>query len=314
MTETPLVTIYIVSYRKFQYYRRAIESALNQDYENIEIIISDDGSCNYPIEDVKVWTANPRQNIKSITVLNNECNVGTVRHENNLLEYAHGVIYMPLAADDQLYDNHVVSQIVERFKTHPFHVLSVTRACFNESDQFLCFYPHILDRNYIYTKMGSSQSQFRHLTEVRARSFASGSAMIYNADFFKKMEGFDERYVLWEDGPFLNKMTSRGYSVDFAYDIIYLKYHTGGISSNKNELLLKDEAKFNSSDRIQNKNEYGILHKRRVSFWSKVGTIQSKILRLCYYFLYPEIIVDRFFTTLRTYCYIRYDRFFYTGK
>jgi len=94
--------------------------------------------------------------------------------------------------------------------------------------------------------MKTAKQQFLRITEGRAYNFASG----YNTEFLKSMGGFDEQYTLWEDGPFLNKMTRNGFAVDFEYDIVYIKYRTGGISINKNRLLVRDEQIYNSSDRL----------------------------------------------------------------
>jgi len=40
----PLVSIHLISYNQVAYIRAALDSILNQDYPNIEIIASDDGS------------------------------------------------------------------------------------------------------------------------------------------------------------------------------------------------------------------------------------------------------------------------------
>ncbi|MBE6286827.1 MAG: glycosyltransferase family 2 protein [Mediterranea massiliensis] len=295
----PLVTLYIVSYQKFEFYKRAIDSVLIQDYDNIELILSDDGSDNYPIDDVLMWVSKHSANIKSVTILDNPKNVGTVRHVNNILKLAKGELFMPLAADDQLFDSNVVSKVVEHYNKSPFNVLSTSRICINENDDFVCYLPHITDRKYIYKRMKTAKQQFLRLTENRAYDFASGSSMIYKTEFLKALGGFDERYILWEDGPFLNKMSRCGYPIDFGYDIFYIKYHTGGISSNKNYLLIKDELLYNTSERLYEANDNGIFHKRIVTFWSFIGLKKHKIVRLLYYILYPEVIISRIITIIR---------------
>lgn len=300
MDSKPLVTLYIISYQKFDFYKQAVDSALSQDYDNIELIISDDGSDNYPLENVKSWISNHKSNIKSVIILNNKTNVGTVKHINNILNIANGVLFMPLAADDQLFDSHVITKVVKRFIEKPFNLLSTSRVCFDENDKFAFYLPHISNHKYIFNNMDTAKKQFLRLTESRAYNFASGSSMIYNTIFLKSLGGFDERYVLWEDGPFLNKMTQCGYAVDFGYDIFYIKYRIGGISSNKNGLLIKDELLYNSSDRIIGINDNGWLHKRLTYFWSFIGFKKNKAIRLLYYFLYPEVIISRIGSIIRT--------------
>ncbi|KAB0302254.1 glycosyltransferase [Vibrio fortis] len=44
MTMKPLVTVYITNYNYGSYIEEAVESVIQQTYDNIEIIIIDDGS------------------------------------------------------------------------------------------------------------------------------------------------------------------------------------------------------------------------------------------------------------------------------
>ena len=48
MEKSGMVTVIVLSYNKFDYLYEAIESALNQSYEKIEIIIQDDASVSFP--------------------------------------------------------------------------------------------------------------------------------------------------------------------------------------------------------------------------------------------------------------------------
>ena len=64
VTQIPLVTIAIPSYNHEQYIQDAIKSALNQTYENIELIIIDDGSTDRSL-DIAKSVSDPRVRVIS---------------------------------------------------------------------------------------------------------------------------------------------------------------------------------------------------------------------------------------------------------
>lgn len=99
-----LVTIAIPAY-KDKWLAEAIESALNQDYEDIELIIVDDHS-PYGLEKIVV----PYLNDKRVRYYYNEKNLGKesiVLNWNRCLELAQGEFFVLLCDDDILKPNFV---------------------------------------------------------------------------------------------------------------------------------------------------------------------------------------------------------------
>lgn len=65
MNDRPLVSIYIPTKNRLELLKRTVESIKNQSYDNIEIVICDDGSDQYSIESLKgIYKKDP--NIKVI--------------------------------------------------------------------------------------------------------------------------------------------------------------------------------------------------------------------------------------------------------
>ena len=60
MSNQPLVSIIILSYNQGSYIDEAIQSALAQTYENIEVIVSDNGSSDNTKEIINQYIANPK--------------------------------------------------------------------------------------------------------------------------------------------------------------------------------------------------------------------------------------------------------------
>jgi len=94
----PLVSILIPVYNHAKYLAQCLESALTQDYENLEVIAVDDAS---PDPEVKLilqkFAENPR-----LTILHNEKNLGISQTQNRALIKSRGDIIAFLDCDDYL--------------------------------------------------------------------------------------------------------------------------------------------------------------------------------------------------------------------
>ena len=51
--------------------------------------------------------------------------------------------------------------------------------------------------------MNTAQKQYKQMSLGRSYEFASGAALYYRTSLMKRLGWYDERYVLWEDGPLL---------------------------------------------------------------------------------------------------------------
>lgn len=286
-----LVTIYILTYNKFDNIYRCIDSALNQTYNNIELILSDDGSSSFPEEAIKQYIELHKcSNIKYYSVISNKINYGTVKHINNILKNAKGLLYIPLAGDDEFYAPNVVSQIVENYNATHFNVLTTSRLCVDVYDKPVCLRPHFKSREII--KKMSSMELFAAMTEMKDMYFLSGCAMVIAADFFAELGMHDENFFLWEDGPFATRILSKGYKIETDYNIISIKYRGGGVSSGGNKLMKKDMEYYNKHYRVIFLEQLGFYHKRRVSYINKrMGC--SIIYRLYLSIMYIDVVLDK---------------------
>ncbi len=103
MSTHPLVSIGISTYNRADgYLQGALQSALAQDYPNLEIIVSDNGSQDHTSAYVSSF-ADPR-----IRLFKQEQNIGASGNFNFLLEQAQGAYFL-LLHDDDLIDPDFVS-------------------------------------------------------------------------------------------------------------------------------------------------------------------------------------------------------------
>jgi glycosyltransferase involved in cell wall biosynthesis len=97
MLTTPTVSILIPTYNYARYLDEAIQSVLNQTFQNFELIIVDDQSKDNTDEIVQKYLSDPR-----ILYISNPKNLGLVGNFNQCLEYAKGEYIKFLLADDKL--------------------------------------------------------------------------------------------------------------------------------------------------------------------------------------------------------------------
>lgn len=120
--EQPLVSICISCYNHEKYVRQALESAINQTYSNLEIIITDDGSTDRSREIIgEVMNEHPDRNIRTIF---SEVNTAFAVVEEMNLSF-HGKYMAGFSADDY-WGETAVETYVNFMEEHPECAASFT--------------------------------------------------------------------------------------------------------------------------------------------------------------------------------------------
>ena len=101
--EAPLVSIGIPTYNRERLIGRAIESALSQDYPNIEIVISDNASTDATSEVCRRYA----QEQPNVSYVRQPRNLGAIRNFDEVLQQSTGQFFMWLGDDDWLDPNYV---------------------------------------------------------------------------------------------------------------------------------------------------------------------------------------------------------------
>lgn len=96
----PLVSFCVIAYKEEKYIRQAIQAAFDQDYPNMEIILSDDGSPDNTFNIMKEM-ADEYKGPHKIILNRNESNLGPRDHYCKVLyELSHGEIIVLADGDD----------------------------------------------------------------------------------------------------------------------------------------------------------------------------------------------------------------------
>lgn len=111
---TPKVSVIMPAYNSYRYIDTAIQSILNQTYDNFEFIIIDDFSTDGTWEIVKQYAAKDRR----IVAIRNKKNIRVTKTLNKGLFVATGKYIIRMDADDWSYPNRIVKQ-VKFMEQHP---------------------------------------------------------------------------------------------------------------------------------------------------------------------------------------------------
>jgi len=229
-----LVSVLVLSYNNLNYMNECLSSILQQNYPNIEIIVSDDFSTDYKKEDIEQFiNDNKKDNIVNYVINQNSSNLGIVKNLNKAIGLATGNYFINIACDDVLYDSEVISSIVNYFRDTNYLVLAGYVAQFDEQlKECLMTTP---TWQYIKYTFGNSIDCYKQLC---AGNFIPSPGVSYKRELINRYGMYDEEYRLLEDYPRWLYLTRKGCSIGFLQQYT-VKYRKGGISCNRDAKIDK---------------------------------------------------------------------------
>lgn len=140
----PLVSIVITSYNRGKFIGEAISSALSQEYQNIEVVISDNCSTDNTLDIIKPFESDNR-----VKFYRNHVNIGAIQNfRKSLYDLARGDLITFISSDDYLLDKHFISEAVSRFSSIRTLVIAKGRNfTFHQKSNLL-----VNDPSYLYWK------------------------------------------------------------------------------------------------------------------------------------------------------------------
>ncbi|MBE5822583.1 MAG: glycosyltransferase [Butyrivibrio sp.] len=201
------VSVIILSYNSSTSIIRAIDSVINQTYESIELIISDDGSKDFD----GAWIANyieknKNRNIKNYDVLISERNNGTVKNLIRAFGYYSGDYHMIIGADDWLYNNNVISKLVNAYKAYHDEPLLICGNAYMCNAQRIPQYRMMNDEDIGILVEGNTE---KILNRLRFKCFLLTVATLYRREFLEVVGMPSEDYVYLEDWPTFLQMAKK---------------------------------------------------------------------------------------------------------
>lgn len=106
-----LVSVVMCTYNGSKFLDKQIETILEQDYPNIELIISDDRSTDDTWEKLTMW----QQKSPLIKIYRNDCNLGYSKNFEKAIQLANGD-FIALSDQDDIWMTHKITRLISEFK------------------------------------------------------------------------------------------------------------------------------------------------------------------------------------------------------
>ncbi len=235
---SPLFSVVVLVYRHFEHLKAAVDSVLSQDYDNIELIVSDDGSPNFPSEKIRNYIEkHKKENIQSVIIRQEPKNVGTVKHLNHVKACCSGDYIIFLAGDDALYNTQVLHHYHDGFMEAPEECgieMAQTAMCDQKLRKVMSYYMTLPVQKALMETAVSTDSLKKML--ARYGACLPTTSTCFKRTFFDCFGDFDEDYNLVEDFPMHCRLANENYIIHYVNHVT-IRHRDGGISHGQSDTL-----------------------------------------------------------------------------
>lgn len=188
--EQPLVSVVLPTYNRARFIGQAITSALNQTYQNIELIVVDDGSTD---DTDRVIATFDDERLRYIKLPKN---VGRSAARNQGLDVVRGEFVAFLDSDDYFLPFKTELQ-VEFFETNPdVHMVYTASGCVVSDDEPIKYFYRAPVSGHLYNEIAF----FKPLTITLP-------TVMLRPEVLTKVGGFDEKMERFEDTDFWRRIS-----------------------------------------------------------------------------------------------------------
>jgi glycosyltransferase involved in cell wall biosynthesis len=226
LTENPLISVILPVYNRHQYLGQAIESVLNQNYRNWELIIADDASESETQAFLKKYVCEPH-----IKVLTNPRNIGLFANLNYAITMCKGQYIILLCSDDLLLSN-CLSKISHIAAAYPeaYLILSPFQSVDSEGKDLSS------GSLYYYDQFAPQPVQLLQSSEVLPLLLKYGSingnltGMFFKRELFDSIGGFRENWRHAADWEWLYRACSTSKIIISKTPVATIRYHPEQLS------------------------------------------------------------------------------------
>ena len=218
MTNEPLVTILMPAYNHESFVKEAIESLIQQEYKNIELIITNDGSTDDTHERILELSDECRSRFTNFKYINRP-NKGLIKTLKEMEKLINGKYLSILYSDDIYTPNRIKNQV---------------NALENNKEYALCYGNMVgIDENSNVVKEYKKKyaKSGNVFNELLVRNFIPAPTVMMRTDIFKIVGGYDVNFD-YDDYPLWLKIAHKHKILYLNEDFVYYRTHGNNVSSN----------------------------------------------------------------------------------
>lgn len=224
----PSFSIVVLCYQNKDLLWGMLDSICQQDYPNIELIVSDDGSDDFDAQAVEQYIEeNKGENIRKVTVRRNAENMGTVRHVHTVIAQVQSEYLAFSAADDRFCGKTAISEYVKAFVENPDRGWIVARSRITSANYKKTIYTTPTERDIPFFQQGDP---IRLYSRWSRRGLAIPCSMAFRKSAIEAVGGIDLSFRFLEDWPLVLKLLRNGYMPIFL-DRVTAIHSAGGVTN-----------------------------------------------------------------------------------
>lgn len=267
-SDLSLVSVIMPVYNSAKYLNEAIDSILNQTYENIELIVIDDGSSDNSIELIKEY------NSSKIRFYKNEKNIGVSATRNKAIDLSEGKFIALMDSDDISPPDRIRKQ-VEFLENNISYVLVAGH--YESFTKYLFYTKRKLRKHCIIDDKIKVDLNF-------VGSIAAGTVLVQKEILDKNNLRFDSRLKIAEDFDFWRRISKYAKVTSIDELLVYYRKHpsnsikqkklvdnhmTLALKKSFNDLKIKSDDLFDNNEKLKNIESFSILLARFEEFMKK---------------------------------------------
>ncbi|AHM61784.1 glycosyltransferase [Flammeovirgaceae bacterium 311] len=235
--EAPLVSIVVVTYNSAEFVIETLESCKVQTYQNIELIITDDGSADDTVSICKKWVSENKSRFSNAEVVTVVKNTGISANCNRGVSSANGEWIKTIAGDDALMPDCIKDNLAYINENPDAQVIHSKRHDYQGDFQEQNF---IEEYTVEHHPFGSSHITASKQFEILLRQvYVSAPTIFIKKSLLIEMKGFDESIPMIEDWPLWLRITSAGYKIHYLNKAtIKYRLHAASVSSTQHQTRL----------------------------------------------------------------------------